>query len=418
MSKPRKYPSGVSIAKTTNGTGTVYWRVRLGKRYTGGSIIRKDCQTERAAKEWFFGEDSVSADKRRAMPGTVVELKKAAGSAAFALNANQLNEAAWAFQKLGKIKLTEVVEFYLAHARPEAGAKKLSEVIVEHLRAVLERGGSPTYHNAQRISCELLQRDLNDPIITTVSAEAIEEVANRKKWKPLNKRNYFRDWSMLFNFALRREYIAKNPLSKVDRPRVKTEIPEIYTVAESRSLLVSARDHYPELLGFIAIGLFAGVRVEELKRMTWEMVHLEEEIISLPGWVAKGGAKGGMPRDIEVSANLTEWLMLCKPRTGPLSPTSALRSKLDGLYEKADSRKRNALRHSFASYFLVKTKSPERTQLNLGQQTPSVLFKHYRQVVKAADAAAYWDIRPGNVEGVAGIGALSGAAQTSAVGEA
>ena len=66
----------------------------------------------------------------------------------------------------------------------------------------------------------------------------------------------------------------------------------------------------------------------------------------------------------------------------------------------------------------MKTNRPERTQLNLGQQTPSVLFKHYRQVVKAAEAAAYWDIRPGNVEGAAGIGALSGAAQTSAVGEA
>lgn len=66
----------------------------------------------------------------------------------------------------------------------------------------------------------------------------------------------------------------------------------------------------------------------------------------------------------------------------------------------------------------MKTKSPERTQLNLGKQTPSGLFKHYRQVVKAADAAAYWDIRPGNLEGAAAIGALSGAAQTSAVGEA
>ena len=101
-----------------------------------------------------------------------------------------------------------------------------------------------------------------------------------------------------------------------------------------------------------------------------------------------------------------------------MSPTSALRSKLDGLYEKAESRKRNALRHSFASYFLVKTKSPERTQLNLGQQTPSVLFKHYRQVVKAADAAAYWDIRPGNVDSAAAIEELPIAADRSAVAEA
>ena len=51
-------------------------------------------------------------------------------------------------------------------------------------------------------------------------------------------------------------------------------------------------------------------------------------------------------------------------------------------------------RHSFGSNHLVQHDDPGKTQLQMGQQTPSVLFKHYRQVVTRKQAAAYWSLVP------------------------
>ena len=35
-------PSGVGVTTAVNGSGVKYWRIRLGKRFTGGPIVLKD----------------------------------------------------------------------------------------------------------------------------------------------------------------------------------------------------------------------------------------------------------------------------------------------------------------------------------------------------------------------------------------
>jgi hypothetical protein len=41
----KKQISGVSIYKDVDGKGNEFWRVRLGKRFTGGQIIKKAFNT-------------------------------------------------------------------------------------------------------------------------------------------------------------------------------------------------------------------------------------------------------------------------------------------------------------------------------------------------------------------------------------
>lgn len=54
----------------------------------------------------------------------------------------------------------------------------------------------------------------------------------------------------------------------------------------------------------------------------------------------------------------------------------------------------NALRHSFASYFLAHFQDAARLALELGHTSQDLIFRHYRELVKPAQAAKYWDIRP------------------------
>ena len=49
-------PASVSCRKVQNSAGVTYWRVRVGKKFTGGSVLEKNFTTLGNAKEWIFGD--------------------------------------------------------------------------------------------------------------------------------------------------------------------------------------------------------------------------------------------------------------------------------------------------------------------------------------------------------------------------
>jgi integrase len=54
----------------------------------------------------------------------------------------------------------------------------------------------------------------------------------------------------------------------------------------------------------------------------------------------------------------------------------------------------NALRHSFASYYLARFDNAAKLALQLGHVGQDLIFRHYREVVTRADANRYWNILP------------------------
>ena len=54
----------------------------------------------------------------------------------------------------------------------------------------------------------------------------------------------------------------------------------------------------------------------------------------------------------------------------------------------------NALRHSFASYYLARFDDAPKLALQLGHVGQDIIFRHYREVVTRQDAARYWKINP------------------------
>ena len=57
----------------------------------------------------------------------------------------------------------------------------------------------------------------------------------------------------------------------------------------------------------------------------------------------------------------------------------------------------NAIRHSFGSYFLGRTKDENLTASEMGN-SPEVNIKHYRALVRDAEVTRYWRVAPGNVQ--------------------
>jgi len=59
----------------------------------------------------------------------------------------------------------------------------------------------------------------------------------------------------------------------------------------------------------------------------------------------------------------------------------------------------NGLRHSYATYRLAQCQDAAKVALEMGN-TPTMIFRHYRELVLPQDAAAWWSISPQRVANV------------------
>jgi hypothetical protein len=53
----------------------------------------------------------------------------------------------------------------------------------------------------------------------------------------------------------------------------------------------------------------------------------------------------------------------------------------------------NALRHSYGSYWLAKNQDVAALSLQMGN-SPAIVFAHYRELVRPAEAERFWDLMP------------------------
>jgi integrase len=351
-----------------------WWRVSVGKKFTGTSKQRRFFETEAEANK--FIRETEGATRER-------------GQSAFDIPQSLAVEAIELSKQLAssKASLTDAVRFFLKNA-PLAGKKTVSDLIPIYLRTKKEGN----YRDAQEIALGVFARDFGTKPIASIFAPALEKWFQQKRWNPLNESNYMRDLSMFFRWAEVKDYAAGNPFDKITRPKVPRKTPEIFTVEEAEKLL-GAAFAYPDLglLPMYALGFFAGIRIEELIRMKWEMIDWDEREIRLPGEITKTGE----PRNPDISPTLKAALCDTAPSAGEIVSPINLRLRRKKLHTLAGvTSKRNALRHSFATYHAAKYRKPQDLQVLLGQETPSVLFKHYITAVRKKDAERFFMLLP------------------------
>jgi integrase len=200
-------------------------------------------------------------------------------------------------------------------------------------------------------------------------------------------------------------YVVNNPMARAMRPKVVEKPAGILTVSEAERLLRAAD---PEILPFIAIGLFAGLRDAELWRLSWNNVDLKEKLIHVPADKAKTAQR----RIIPMRPNLHKWLTPDASKcvkAEPLCPSQSYKgrqlwekSRKDAGFGKGTNEEgvalkvwpHNALRHSFASYHLAHFKDAARLALEMGHTHNNLIFKNYRELVTPKDAKPYWNIVP------------------------
>ncbi len=161
----------------------------------------------------------------------------------------------------------------------------------------------------------------------------------------------------LFSYAKAQKYVPKDHDEMDNVPVTKDRGGEIgiFTPAEMAELPSSAG---PDLIPFLALGAFAGVRHAEIQRLNWEDVKLQDGTIQ----IRAGNAKTASRRVIPLLDNLKAWLLPHWREVGLVCRHRNMADEIIDLVRAANQRrqkenvngefkwKHNALRHSFVSY--------------------------------------------------------------------
>ncbi len=178
-----------------------------------------------------------------------------------------------------------------------------------------------------------------------------------------------------------------NPVANIERPVLEDDAPEIFNVVQAAALLTAAETNPDlELVPAIAIGLFAGLRTAELRKLEWKDVDFEAKVIEVTGRKSKTRQR----RLVDISDSLASWLLPYRDAEGLVAP-SWFRGRLEKLREKAGMTTwpKNGMRHSFVSYHMAQHQNPNMTALLAGHDM-DVSFSNCRNLVKPKEAAKYW----------------------------
>lgn len=397
-------PSGVWVGKIQNTAGQEFFRVRLGKRFTGGRVITTHYQTLEEARKYICGD---SKDEQ-AKTGSVIELKKVAGESAFVLNADQLREASNAFKRLQDIhgaSLTAAVDFYLLNAHPEGGTRTFAQLADGFMKSRAAIGVRDNTEIGYKSYMRIIGAEWGAVNVSDIKRSDIEDWLAESEWAPRTRRNYLVTLTTVLGLAVKNQYVVTNVAATIDRPILDDKPPGILTVSQASELLRVANLEDSDMLPGIALGLFGGLRRSEICALTWDEIDMEGRLIEIKGTKAKTRQR----RLVTINETLRDWLKPSIRTEGLVSPTASpdtfgehlknlvrKREATDSTEERqavVEEWPHNALRHSFGSYFYGLTKNENLTASEMGN-SPAVIFKHYRELVKPVAVKEFWAIRP------------------------
>ncbi len=203
-----------------------------------------------------------------------------------------------------------------------------------------------------------------------------------------NHNNYLRRLHGLFNYGIKRGYLAENPANAIDKVKVADTEPVIFAPEQIEALLNAVPDR---AVPYFAIGAFAGLRPREIERLDWADIHLEESYIRVRPKVAKTASN----RLVDIQPNLRAWLLPLTRENGPVT-TPNIRKIREAAQCKIGLTQwpQDGLRHSYASYHLAHFKNLNELATQMGHTNTKLIFRHYRRVVSKSQAVDYWGIFP------------------------
>lgn len=241
----------------------------------------------------------------------------------------------------------------------------------------------------------LKKREYDESDTLTVDGRPMKVFKETQKDLGIYSRNeYRRTLYSFFKFCKMQDWLDVNPVEKVESWRARGRTPQIFTPEEVRNIL-NATPPKSEIRAFAAISAFTGIRIAEMKRLTWDKIKLDDREIILDSEITKTASR----RVVKIPENLAKWLEPYVWELGTKKKVLSSRQdwqikKLHNIFGKENWIK-NGFRHSAATYYLALTKNAYITAEQMGHAV-DVLKQHYNGLAREKDAIRYFDIMPEN----------------------
>ena len=357
--------------------------------HVGGKTTTKGFETLEAAKA-YAAKQEIEAQNAGVRAATVIGDKER----------RAMLDAKERLAPYGKTVM-DALNFYLAHLEASTKSSTVAamvETILSHKRT---EGKAVRYLRDLKSRLGRFVVDFGTRPIGDITPEEISPWLTGLNLASVGTNNFRRNLAVLFNFAAARGFAPENVMKKTIKIKEVEEEIEILTVGECDALI---RNADPAIRPALVLALFCGVRDDEVRRLDWRAVDWEGDSLIIGANVSKVNQR----RIVPLRENVKAWLAPLRQTGGLIHPVGrAAKAHLQAARAAAgfgtpvackdDKTLRpwlhNALRHSYASYALAQWPDAAALALEMGN-SPAVILKHYRQLVKPAAAAAFWKITP------------------------
>jgi integrase len=386
---PRKRPSLFEVRYSATPNASAHWRVVW---FEGDKRKQRWFRTEKEAKE-----AAANFNAERLAYGTGLSL-----SPTDRLRAIEGIDRLAAYDKT----LTEAVDFYIEHLKLSEQSVPVSVLIAkvrEEMRRRIKanemgKGGAEQVETALR----KFESAFGERLVASLTPLELKEWLASLSCGTVTRNNTRLHLHLLFKYAVDFGYCENNPIKKIEAFRARPSAEEkvaVLTAGETEKLLVAAD---PEIVPFLSISLFAGVRIATLERLDWKDIDFRERRIVVPAFKGKNAVR----YPVDISDNLAAWLMPYLRAEGSLLAPSrggrcvgepsreGTRKQIVAAAKRAGiSLPHNVARHTFISMHVEHFRDLAETALQ-ANNSPNVIKSNYLHLVSKEDAARYWQIYP------------------------
>lgn len=329
------------------------------------------------------------------------EAKRSKGGLAFALDPKQIIDAKAAFDLLSPhgISLLKAAEEYIRIVNPAGGRRTVQEVINELLASKAASGKSERYLKDLRLKYKKFAAKFGELNIAEIHTADLDKwLASLSDLKSNTRFNYRRDLKTLFSFAHKRTYCAANAVEATDKPKVVIAEPQVLDLYQAMDLLWATwcyRKRF-NLVPYVTLGLFAGIRSAELAKLKWGDIDLRRKLVTVRAATAKSGKR----RQVELSPNLVRWLERSNGNSNDEIQivSGGWEKHLAEVITLAGLRpwNRNTMRKSFGSYHLALHGDAGKTSTQMGhtRNDVSIFENHYKNLVTPDHVTSFWTLVP------------------------
>lgn len=317
------------------------------------------------------------------------------GTEAFTLPQGIRLDAAKAHKILAPhhVTILEAAKYYEKHVLAYKTAPPVKEIVARYVADSKNKNLRTRTIGDLEARLNTFAEEFGERRLSEITLDELKEWVNDEDWEMRTRINYLTKISQLYNFALRRpvKWVDSNITEMIDRPAVEDTKPDIFTVEQVKALLSNA--HQFDLLPYVSLGLFAGLRSAEMMRLDSKEILFENRLIKIGADVAKKRAQ----RHVEMQPVLLAWLLPhveTLKRGGPVVDQNRFRKNKELLLDLAGITKWpvNGLRHSFASYHLAQFNNSDSTAYQMGHRSTEIVHRYYKALVLKTDAERFWNL--------------------------